>query len=40
MLVVGCGTYNSTPLKINSYEAYKRSHSPPRAVIIIIVILK
>lgn len=24
MLVVGCGNYNTTPLKINSYETYKR----------------
>jgi hypothetical protein len=38
MLVVGCGTYNSTPLKINSYEAYKRSYSPLRAVIITVIL--
>jgi hypothetical protein len=37
MLMAGRGTYNSTPLKINSYETYKRNHSPPRAVIIIII---
>jgi hypothetical protein len=38
MLVVGYGTYNSIPLKINSYETYKRSHSPPRAVIITVIL--
>jgi len=29
---------NSNPLKINSYENYKRNHSPPRVVILIIIV--